>query len=234
MFVLGLETSCPASDPYDNFTLTCTASKPTIVSSDLILVWTHNGTMRNGTVSTITTSDTTTVTNTLSYSTTLPNNSGTYSCNASLYLPNKAIYNITEITTIIKCKYTIIMLLQLIVFSIAQSLPNEAVYVAASTGPTTANITFTIPTIAYTPENYSISYEGLELQTIITDSMTVMSSSSISVTNEQYSILLSGLEEDNTYSFTIVSTNCIGSINTSIVNFTTQPDCKSKHFCFYA
>ena len=116
MSVLRLETSCPASDPYDNFTLTCTASKPTIVLSDLVLVWTHNGTMRNGIVNTITTSDTTTVTNTLSYSTTYHNNSGTYSCNASLYLPNKVIYNITEITATIKCKCTIIMFLQLIVF----------------------------------------------------------------------------------------------------------------------
>ena len=105
-FSTSIKGSCLASDPY----VTCTASKPTIVLSDLILVWTHNGTIRNGTVSTITTSDTTTVTNTLSYSTTLPNNSGTYSCNASLYLPNKAIYNITEITATIKCKCTIIML----------------------------------------------------------------------------------------------------------------------------
>ena len=53
-----------------------------------------------------------------------------------------------------------------------------------------------------------------------------MSSSNISATNEQYSIILSGLEEDNTYSFTIVSTNCIGSTDTSIMNFTTLPDCK--------
>ena len=95
-----------------------------------------------------------------------------------------------------------------------------------------ANITFTIPTIAYTPENYSISYEGHELQTTITDSMTVMSSNNISATNEQYSIMLSGLEEDNTYSFVVASTNCIGSTNTSMMNFTTQPDRKSKHFYF--
>ena len=123
MSVLGLETSCPASDPYDNFTLTCTASKPTIVLSDLILVWTHNGTIRNGTsLNSITTSDTATVTNILSYSTILPNNSGTYSCNASLYLPNKAIYNITEITATIKCKCTIIML-QLIIFLYSSKSP---------------------------------------------------------------------------------------------------------------
>ena len=116
---------------------------------------------------------------------------------------------------------------------IAQSLPNEAAYVAISTGPSMTNITFTIPTIAYTPENYSISYKGLELQTTITDSVTVMSSSNISATNKQYSIMLSGLEEDNTYSFVVVSTNCIGSTNTSIMNLTTRPDCKSKHFCSY-
>ena len=122
MSVLGLEMSCPASDPFDNFTLTCTASKPSIVLSDLILVWTHNGAIRNGTVGTITTSDTTTVTNTLSYSTTYHNNSGTYSCNASLYLPNKAIYNITEITAAIKCKCTIIML-QLIIFLYSSKSP---------------------------------------------------------------------------------------------------------------
>ena len=115
MSILGLETSghCPASDPYDNFMLTCTASKPTIVLSDLILVmWTHNGTIRNGTISTAITSDTTTVTNTLSYSTILPNNSGTYSCNATLYVPDKPINIIEEITAIIKCKCAIIMFLK--------------------------------------------------------------------------------------------------------------------------
>ena len=112
--ILGLETSrhCHASDPYDNFTLTCTASKPTIVISDLVLSWIHNGTIRNGTVSTIATSNTTTVTNTLSYSAILPNNSGTYNCNASLYLPDETIYIIEEITAFIKCKCTIIMLVK--------------------------------------------------------------------------------------------------------------------------
>ena len=63
-------------------------------------------------MSTITTSNTTTVTNTLSYSAILPNNSGTYNCNASLYLPDETIYIIEEITAFIKCKCTIIMLVK--------------------------------------------------------------------------------------------------------------------------
>ena len=75
-------------------------------------MWTHNGIIRNGTVSTITTNNTTTVTNTLSYSAILPNNSGTYNCNASLYLPDETIYIIEEITAFIKCKCTIIMLVK--------------------------------------------------------------------------------------------------------------------------
>ena len=62
--------------------------------------------------------------------------------------------------------------------------------------------------------------------------MTVMSSNNINATNEQYIITLSGLEEDNTYSFVVVSTNCIGSSNSSMMNFTTLPDCKLIHL-FY-
>ena len=57
-----------------------------------------------------------------------------------------------------------------------------------------------------------------------------MSSNNINAINEQYSIMLSGLVENITYIFTIVSTNCIGSTNTSLMNFTTSPDCKSVHF----
>ena len=91
---MGLEISCPDSDPYDNFTLTCTATKPTIVIPNLVITWTHNGTIETGTVTTTGGNMTTTVTNTLSFTTGRPSNSGTYRCTASITIPDS-----TDITT---------------------------------------------------------------------------------------------------------------------------------------
>ena len=41
-----------------------------------------------------------------------------------------------------------------------------------------------------------------------------------------YQIKLTGLEEANTYNFTIVSTNCIGNTSSETMNFTTLPASK--------
>ena len=105
---LGLETSCPDSDPYDNFTLTCTATKPTIVIPNLVIAWTHNGTIETGTVTT-TGEDTmtTTVTNTLSFTTSTASDSGTYRCTASITIPDStnAITTSEESTVTIRRKW---------------------------------------------------------------------------------------------------------------------------------
>ena len=105
---LGLETSCPDSDPYDNFTLTCTTTKPTIVIPDLVLTWTHNGTMETGTVVT-TGTDTavTTVTNTLSFPTTTASDTGTYRCVARINIPDSTTIMTSEESTAVlrrKCQ----------------------------------------------------------------------------------------------------------------------------------
>ena len=103
---MGLESSCPDSDPYDNFTLTCTATKPTIVIPDLVLTWTHNGTMETGTVVT-TGTDTavTTVTNTLSFPTTTASDTGTYRCVARIDIPDSTtIMTSEESTAVLKRK----------------------------------------------------------------------------------------------------------------------------------
>ena len=91
---------------------------------------------------------------------------------------------------------------------------------------TTATITFIIPAIAYTPEIYYIQYIGLELQNVLSSSTSVIGSDDIIIINATYNITLSGLEEANTYEFTVASTNCIGNVTTEVMEFTTLPACE--------
>ena len=104
--------------------------------------------------------------------------------------------------------------------------PNFVTDVSVTVGQTTANISFTVPAIAYTPETYKIYYTGLEFQTTMTSSLQLMSTDNIIGVNVRYQITLSNLEESNTYNFTVVSTNSIGSTSTVVMNFTTLPSCK--------
>ena len=100
---LGLETTCPDSDPYDNFTLVCIASKPALVVPALEVIWLHNGTERQGVVTTE--NDDTYVMNTLSFPTSFANDSGTYTCIAKLTIPESPDISLIENSTIIlRCK----------------------------------------------------------------------------------------------------------------------------------
>ena len=104
--------------------------------------------------------------------------------------------------------------------------PYSVTDVSVTVGQTTANISFTVPAIAYTPETYNINYTGIEFQSTLTSSSQAMSTDNITDVNVRYQITLSNLEEANTYNFTVVSTNCIGSTSTVVMNFTTLPSCK--------
>ena len=105
--------------------------------------------------------------------------------------------------------------------------PNFVTDVSVTVGQTNANISFTVPAIAYTSETYNVNYTGLEFQSTLNSSSQIMSTDNITDVNVRYQITLSNLEEANTYNFTVVSTNCIGSsISTIVMNFTTLPSCK--------
>ena len=91
---LGLETSCSDSDPYDNFTLVCTASKPALVIPALDVMWLHNGTERQGVITTQ--YGDTFVTNTLNFTTSFANDSGTYTCIAKLTIQESPGISLTE------------------------------------------------------------------------------------------------------------------------------------------
>ena len=106
-------------------------------------------------------------------------------------------------------------------FFTAISRPVVATSIMSTAGATTANISFIIPIIAYTPENYTIRYTGETFQTTQATSMLRMSSDNIRMVNESYVFMLRGLEEADTYSFTVDSTNCHGTTSTAVMNFTT-------------
>ena len=100
---LGLETTCPDSDPYDNLTLVCTASKPALIIPALKVMWLHNGTVCQGVVTTQ--NDDTYVMNTLSFPTSFANDSGTYTCIAKLTIPESPDISLTEDSAVtLRCK----------------------------------------------------------------------------------------------------------------------------------
>uniref|UniRef100_A0A1X7SJP2 Fibronectin type-III domain-containing protein n=1 Tax=Amphimedon queenslandica TaxID=400682 RepID=A0A1X7SJP2_AMPQE len=111
-----------------------------------------------------------------------------------------------------------------------QSLPVAATNVTATPGTTTAAISFIIPNIAYTPEAYSVKYTGITFQTTEQTSMIRMSSDNITATNQEFTIMLTGLEEDNTYTYTVDSTNCLGTTSTVQMSFSTLPTCNTNGF----
>ena len=97
---LGLETNCPDADGYDNVTLTCTASKPSLVVPPLIVRWirdtTDSSQPQNDTLGSVTmNSDGTIVTNTLTFTTSMANDSSTYVCYAALGIPDSDIIMIS-------------------------------------------------------------------------------------------------------------------------------------------
>ena len=92
--------------------------------------------------------------------------------------------------------------------------------------PDSANITFTITSVTYTPETYSIQY-GISASNLDLTSDNVTSRgvdtvhSFIGLTNEVYSITLTGLTINTNYSFRVVAMNTNGSSSTDVFNFTT-------------
>ena len=104
--------------------------------------------------------------------------------------------------------------------------PYSVIDVASTVGQTNCIIYFTISSIAYTPEIYHINYICLELQNTLTTSSSLVGTNNITAVNLMYQIILTGLEEANTYNFTVVSTNCIGNTSSETMNFTTLPASK--------
>ena len=111
-------------------------------------------------------------------------------------------------------------------YNTGKAAPYPVSSINVTRGTTNVTISFTVPDIAYyAVETYSINYTDLELQNTSTS---YCNSTSARV---QKSISLTGLEEYHNYSFIVVSTNCIGSTSTALMNFTTLSSSKFTQIC---
>ena len=93
-----LESTCPDSDPHDNFIMVCSARKPAVVIPQLMVQWLHNGSMRASDVSV--SDNGTCVVNTLSVSETEVSDAGLYECVASIVIPDSPIVTTNASSTV--------------------------------------------------------------------------------------------------------------------------------------
>ena len=103
---------------------------------------------------------------------------------------------------------------------VGKAAPHPVSSIHVTPGTTNVTISFIVPDNAYyAVETYSIIYTDLELQ----NTSTIYCNSNSGRTQKT---TLNGLEEYRNFSFVIVSTNCIGSTNTTVMNFTTLSSSK--------
>ena len=77
-----------------------------------------------------------------------------------------------------------------------------------------------------------MTFYGLELQTDHNESALIVGNhTTILNTDINYSVLLEGLEEANTYNYTVNAFNCNGTTTTDVMNFTTDPDSEIPVCC---
>lgn len=218
--ILGLETSCPDSYPYDTFTLTCRAEVNIIQDNRFSLTWYHDESIREGTITT----DRTHIINTLRFPNSSISDSGNYTCKA--FWNSQQTVIIGNITVSLKGKHNDLLIQIALFIFLAQSLPFAAIDLSATMKQITAAIAFTIPAIAYTPEKYHIEYSYRNMASSTVPIFSAENMDIFTATDRVFQVSLTGLEEDTTYNYTIISTNCIGSTSTAVMNFTTLPSCE--------
>ena len=113
------------------------------------------------------------------------------------------------------------------------AVPNVPVNVRAEPTPDSANIIFTVPNVAYTPETYFVQY-GLTSTSLNLTSDTERTRlqlvdcvhSFITAENEDYTIIITGLVINTPYFYRVVANNTFGGVTTDVLNFTTQEACE--------
>lgn len=90
---------------------------------------------------------------------------------------------------------------------------------------TTASISWDLSYVTSYNEYYYIEYKGLLYDISAQTSQTINALLNI----QSYNITLTGLEEANSYQFSIIATNYVGNSSSSLMNFTTLEDGKLKN-----
>ena len=100
---------------------------------------------------------------------------------------------------------------------------------------TTASLSWTVPGVSSNPENYTVTFNGLELQPESREIEWIVSNTTnVPTAGFLYQVELEGLEEANTYNYTVQPTKCKGMTTTDAFQFTTLPDSElANHKQFY-
>ena len=111
--------------------------------------------------------------------------------------------------------------------------PNQPQLGTVDVLPEKAVVHFTISSVAYDPETYTVIY-GTSMDALTTDSNTVNQTDPtgltfINDTNLMYNITVDGLDINQLYYYMIEATNSNGSTNSVIGNFTTAEAGGIKH-----
>lgn len=91
---------------------------------------------------------------------------------------------------------------------------------------TTASISWDLSYVTSYNEYYYIEYKGLVYDINAQTSQTINALLNI----QSYNITLTGLEEANTYQFSIIAVNYAGNSSSSLMNFTTLEDGKLENY----
>ena len=105
-------------------------------------------------------------------------------------------------------------------YSIANISPGQPKLVSLITTPHTVNISWVVQFISYDTETYSVQYgSDMSLQD---SSEVVMGSTDGLVTNQVFSVNITGLTPFTTYYYIVWANNSVGSTKTSVMSFTTN------------
>ena len=124
-----------------------------------------------------------------------------------------------------------------ILIILGPAVPVQPVVGTVNVTPTTATISWTIPQVSYTPENYTVlfgtSMDELNMISSIVNTNNFDNLQFITATNVPYTVTIQGLNINVVYYYQVQSVNTIGKNYSSISNFTTSESGKITLFIYF-